>query len=136
VAESPGRDFFISYTQVDRPWAEWIAVQLEAAGYSTVLQAWDFRPGRGFLRQMQQATSTARRTIAVLSPAYFGSKWGEAEWRAAFVKDPTLPPTTVGLSLGRTRPFRTFVRSVPPSIEARRDMAREAESGSPRRPSN
>jgi hypothetical protein len=89
VAESPGRDFFISYTQVNRPWAEWIAVQLEAAGYSTVLQAWDFRPGRDFLHEMQQATSTAGRTIAVLSPAYFGSKFGEAEWRAAFVKDPT-----------------------------------------------
>jgi hypothetical protein len=89
VAESPGRDFFISYTQVNRPWAEWIAVQLEAAGYSTVLQAWDFRPGRDFLHEMQQATSTAGRTIAVLSPAYFGSKFSEAEWRAAFVKDPT-----------------------------------------------
>jgi TIR domain/Transposase IS116/IS110/IS902 family len=89
VAESPGRDFFISYTQVSRPWAEWIAVQLEAAGYSTVLQAWDFRPGRDFLHEMQQATSTAGRTIAVLSPAYFGSKFSEAEWRAAFVKDPT-----------------------------------------------
>ena len=86
---SPGRDFFISYTQVSRPWAEWIAVQLEAAGYSTVLQAWDFRPGRDFLHEMQQATSTAGRTIAVLSPAYFGSKFSEAEWRAAFVKDPT-----------------------------------------------
>jgi TIR domain len=44
VAQGPGRGFFISYTQVNRPWAEWIAVQLEAAGYSTVLQAWDFRP--------------------------------------------------------------------------------------------
>jgi tetratricopeptide (TPR) repeat protein len=89
VAESPGRDFFISYTQVNRPWAEWIAVQLEAAGYSTVLQAWDFRPGSDFLHQMQQATSTAGRTIAVLSPAYFGSQFSEAEWRAAFVKDPS-----------------------------------------------
>jgi hypothetical protein len=38
---------------------------------------------------MQQATSTAGRTIAVLSPAYFGSRFSEAEWRAAFVKDPT-----------------------------------------------
>jgi tetratricopeptide (TPR) repeat protein len=64
-------------------------VQLEAAGYSTLLQAWDFRPGQDFLHQMQQATSTAGRTIAVLSPAYFGSKFGEAEWRAAFVKDPS-----------------------------------------------
>jgi hypothetical protein len=32
VADSPGRDFFISYTGVNRLWAEWIAVQLEAAG--------------------------------------------------------------------------------------------------------
>jgi TIR domain/Tetratricopeptide repeat/NB-ARC domain len=89
VADQPGRDFFISYTAVNRPWAEWIAVQLEAAGYTTVLQAWDFRPGSDFLHQMQQATSTAGRTIAVLSPAYLASTFGEAEWRAAFVKDPT-----------------------------------------------
>jgi TIR domain/NB-ARC domain len=89
VAQSPGRDFFISYTQVNRPWAEWIAVQLEAAGYTTLLQAWDFRPGSDFLHEMQQATTSAGRTIAVLSPSYFGSKFGEAEWRAAFAKDPT-----------------------------------------------
>lgn len=89
MADQPGRDFFISYTQVNRPWAEWIAAQLEAAGYTTLLQAWDFRPGQDFLHEMQQATTTAGRTIAVLSPAYFGSKFSEAEWRAAFVKDPT-----------------------------------------------
>jgi tetratricopeptide (TPR) repeat protein len=89
VAQGPGRDFFISYTAINRSWAEWIAVQLEAAGYTTVLQAWDFRPGSDFLHQMQQATTTAGRTIAVLSPAYFGSAFGEAEWRAAFAKDPT-----------------------------------------------
>jgi hypothetical protein len=89
VTNSQGRDFFISYTGVNRSWAEWIAVQLEQAGYTTVLQAWDFRPGSDFLHEMQQATSTAGRTIAVLSPAYFGSKFSEAEWRAAFANDPT-----------------------------------------------
>jgi tetratricopeptide (TPR) repeat protein len=89
VADRQGRDFFISYTAVNRSWAEWIAVQLEAAGHTTVLQAWDFRPGSDFLHQMQQATTSAGRTIAVLSPAYFGSAFGEAEWRAAFAKDPT-----------------------------------------------
>jgi hypothetical protein len=78
VAQGPARDFFISYTQANRPLAEWIAVQLEAAGYTTLVQAWDFRPGSDFLHQMQQATSTAGRTIAVLSPAYFGSKFSEA----------------------------------------------------------
>jgi len=34
------KDFFVSYTANDEPWAEWIAWQLEQAGYSTVLQAW------------------------------------------------------------------------------------------------
>ena len=89
VGLSEGRDFFISYTAVNQPWAEWIAVTLERAGYTTLLQAWDFAPGSDFVHEMQQATSSAARTIAVLSPAYFGSRFGEAEWRAAFAKDPT-----------------------------------------------
>jgi hypothetical protein len=89
VGEGAGRDFFVSYTRVNRPWAEWIAVQLEQAGYTTLLQAWDFRPGIDFVHQMQVAASTSGRTIAVLSPAYFGSRFGEAEWRVAFAKDPT-----------------------------------------------
>ena len=89
AAERAVRDFFISYTGVNRPWAEWIAVQLERADYSTVLQAWDFRPGTDFVHKMQEATTSAKRTIAVLSPAYFGSDFSEAEWRSAFVKDPT-----------------------------------------------
>jgi TIR domain len=82
-------DFFISYTASDRAWAEWIAWQLEAAGSTTLLQAWDFRPGSDFVHQMQQATQQADRTIAVLSPAYFGSQFGEAEWRVAFRRDPS-----------------------------------------------
>jgi tetratricopeptide (TPR) repeat protein len=82
-------DFFVSYTQADRAWAEWIAWQLEAAGYSTVLQAWDFVPGRDWAHEMQRATATARRTVAVLSSAYLESMYGEAEWRAAFADDPT-----------------------------------------------
>jgi hypothetical protein len=34
-------EFFISYTQADRPWAEWIAWILEQAGYKTRIQAWE-----------------------------------------------------------------------------------------------
>jgi hypothetical protein len=82
-------DFFISYTSADRAWAEWIGWQLEEAGYSVTLQAWDFRPGTDFMHEMHGAVSNARRTIAVLSPDYFVSKFGEVEWRAIFAKDPT-----------------------------------------------
>jgi tetratricopeptide (TPR) repeat protein len=82
-------DFFISYTAADRPWAEWIAWHLKQAGFSVVLQAWDMVPGRDFVHEMQKATTAAKRTIAVLSPAYFTSQFAEAEWRVAFASDPS-----------------------------------------------
>jgi tetratricopeptide (TPR) repeat protein len=82
-------DFFISYTSSDRAWAEWIAWQLKQAGSSVVLQAWDMVPGLDFVHEMQKATTTAKRTLAVLSPAYFTSQFGEAEWRVAFADDPS-----------------------------------------------
>ena len=31
------KHFYISYNSADRQWAEWIAWQLEEAGYTTVL---------------------------------------------------------------------------------------------------
>jgi hypothetical protein len=37
-------DFFVSYVTSDRPWAQWIAWVLEAAGYSVLIQVWDFGP--------------------------------------------------------------------------------------------
>ena len=49
-------DFFISYNSADKSWAEWIAWQLEVAKYTTILQAWDFRPGRNFMMEMDKAS--------------------------------------------------------------------------------
>ena len=40
-----GWDFFVSYTQADRAWAEWIAWQLEEDGYQVLIQAWDMVHG-------------------------------------------------------------------------------------------
>jgi TIR domain len=70
MAEEASKDFFISYNKADRGWAEWIAWQLEAEGYSTIIQAWDFRPGSNFILEMDRATTVAKRTITVLSPDY------------------------------------------------------------------
>ncbi len=82
------KDFFISYTGRDRTWAEWIAWTLEEAGYSVVIQAWDFRPGGNFVLDMQQAVQ-ANRTIAVLSALYLDKPFTQSEWAAAFAQDPT-----------------------------------------------
>jgi TIR domain/NB-ARC domain len=82
-------DFFISYTHADRPWAEWIAWELEHAGHSVVIQAWDFAPGSNFVLAMHEAAQRARHTVAVLSPAFLESPYAAAEWAGAFGADPT-----------------------------------------------
>jgi hypothetical protein len=83
------RDFFVSYTQADRAWAEWLAWELEAAGYTTVLQAWDMPAGTAFVHAMDQAVQTTRHILLVLSPAYLRSEMAEAEWRPGFKADPS-----------------------------------------------
>jgi hypothetical protein len=70
-------------------WAEWIAWQLEDEGYQVVVQAWDFSPGRDWGHEMQHATATAERVVAVVSAAYLGSAHGEAEWHPFYVEDPS-----------------------------------------------
>uniref|UniRef100_UPI002AD4DADF FxSxx-COOH system tetratricopeptide repeat protein n=1 Tax=Frankia sp. Cas3 TaxID=3073926 RepID=UPI002AD4DADF len=82
-------DFFVSYTGVDRAWAEWIAWTLEAAGYRVVIQAWDFGAGSHFVEEMHRTTEYAARTVAVLSAAYLESAYAAPEWQAAWAADPS-----------------------------------------------
>ena len=88
MGTATSKDFFISYTHADKNWAEWIAWHLEEASYTTILQAWDFHAGGNFVLAMDSATKQAGRTIAVLSPDYFASKYTPSEWAAAFRHDP------------------------------------------------
>lgn len=81
--------FFISYNEADRAWAEWIGWQLEEAGYTVIVQAWDFRPGGNFVLDMDSAAAESERTIAVLSRDYLDSRFVAPEWAAAFAQDPT-----------------------------------------------
>ena len=81
-------DFFISYTPADVRWATWIAWQLESAGYSTVIQAWDFVPGVPFIDWMDRALREARLVVAVLTPRYQSPKsYCRREWQAAMQRD-------------------------------------------------
>jgi hypothetical protein len=80
-------DFFVSYTGADRAWAEWVAWQLEAAGYRVIVQAWDFEPGDNFLVRMRDALEHADRTVALVSAAYLASPYATDEWTAAFLHD-------------------------------------------------
>lgn len=83
------KDFFISYNQKDKHWAEWVAWELEEAGYTAIVQAWDFGAGSNFVVEMDEAAKNAERTLALLSPTYIASIFTRPEWAAAFADDPT-----------------------------------------------
>lgn len=80
--------FFISYNRADKAWAEWIAWIIEEAGHTTVIQAWDFRPGGNFVLDMQRAVAKTDKTLVVLSDNYLNSAFTQPEWAAAFANDP------------------------------------------------
>jgi tetratricopeptide (TPR) repeat protein len=88
-------DFFVSYTQADRPWAEWIGWVLEEGGYSTTIQDWDFRPGSHFVESMHRAALECERTMVVLSPSYQDSHFGTMEWASALARKKRLLPVRV-----------------------------------------
>ena len=81
------RDFFVSYTSVDRAFAEWIAHDLEDAGHSVFIQAWDIRPGHNFVLKMHDAARSCIRTVAVVSEAYLQAMYTQPEWATAFAVD-------------------------------------------------
>src|SRR5262249_7851596 len=89
-----GWDFFVSYTQADRGWAEWLAWLLEEAGFRVLVQAWDMVPGSNWVDRMGQGAAAAERagavggTVAVVSGEYVASVYGTAEWQAAWRHDP------------------------------------------------
>src|SRR3954468_913660 len=80
-----GTDFFVSHAGRDTGWAEWLAWQLQQAGYSVELGVWDWAPGEDFVARMSAALEWADRLLAVCTEAYFASAFGGAELRAAFV---------------------------------------------------
>jgi len=88
--EGTSKDFFISYTKQDEQWAKWIAGTLENARYSTIIQAWDFNSGENFVLNMDKALKLGKKFIAVVSQAYLKSLYCQAEWTAAFTKDPSM----------------------------------------------
>ncbi|MFC1412263.1 toll/interleukin-1 receptor domain-containing protein [Streptacidiphilus sp. N1-12] len=88
MAVSSKVDFFVSYNSADESWAEWITWTLEEAGYTTVMQSWDFRPGGNFVMEMQRALEYAERLVAVLSDEFLAASFTQPEWAAVFAADP------------------------------------------------
>lgn len=82
-------DFFISYNVADKLWADGLCDWLDQALFTSVSQSQDFVAGSNFVSEMNAALQRARRVLAIASPDYFAARFPEAEWTAAFARDPT-----------------------------------------------
>ena len=83
------REFFLSFTGADRPWAEWLLAELDAAGYSSVSQLRDFVAGGNFAVDMDRAARRSRRTLGVLSAHALQAPYVRQEWAERLAADPT-----------------------------------------------
>jgi hypothetical protein len=88
-------DFFVSYTDSDVSWAEWIAWQLEKGirfgnrPARVFVQVWDAVPGTHWPSRIQRVLPASGRVVPVLSPEYLAdSGYGNAEWLAIWPDDP------------------------------------------------
>jgi hypothetical protein len=81
--------FFISHAGADRAWAEWVAWQLEQAGYQVVLDVWDWAAGQNFIAAISDALDRCDKVVALFSVAYFDrSRYTTEEWTTAVLHTP------------------------------------------------
>lgn len=73
--------FFISHSNANKEYADWIAWALEEAGYSMMFDSWDFSKGKGFIDCMNEGMVGCERVIAVASPKYWEANYMHPEWK-------------------------------------------------------
>ena len=67
-------DFFVSGSESDRDWAEWVAFHLERAGHDVRVEVRDRAPGHNRVHRLDEAVRSSRRTLVLLSPAYLADE--------------------------------------------------------------
>lgn len=73
-------DVFISYRSTDKKWVRGELLEtLEAAGLKVCIDYRDFKIGDPTVEEIERAVQESRKTLLVLTPAYWQSGWTEYE---------------------------------------------------------
>ncbi|WP_281176124.1 FxSxx-COOH system tetratricopeptide repeat protein [Streptomyces hokutonensis] len=90
-----GPRLFVSHAGADQAWAEWVAWQLQDAGYDVELAVWHWGAGENVIQNMDRALA-AGPTVALFSAAYFDSeRWTTEEWTAKLAAREKLIPVRI-----------------------------------------
>ncbi|MBV1941868.1 TIR domain-containing protein [Streptomyces sp. BV286] len=86
---------FISYAEPDRSWAEWVAWELQEAGYEVQLDAWHWRTGDNQQVRFGHAVENGQ-VLALFSRAYFDARYSTADhWSAVLAAGDRLIPVRI-----------------------------------------
>ncbi|AEW96485.1 MULTISPECIES: FxSxx-COOH system tetratricopeptide repeat protein [Streptomycetaceae] len=110
-AQAPGtrEHFTISYAGYNRPWAAWIAHQLEQQGHGTALLRWDPPLGMALTEALANLLTAPGRVLLVLDDWYFqlGPRT-DTEWTQALAD-------VVPANLDRFAAVSVATRALPPT---------------------
>src|SRR5271154_6275290 len=81
-------NFFISYTGSDTEYARWIAWELAREDLTYRLQEEHYPPGSRFIYEMGRWLQNAEHVLAIISPAYFNSRYAMLEMNSGITEDP------------------------------------------------
>lgn len=73
---------FVSYTSVDRPFAEWLANTLTGRGISTWYDEWEIKVGDSIVQKLNAGLAASDFLVVVLTKASVASKWVAEELAA------------------------------------------------------
>ncbi len=93
TADGSQYDFFVSYIDADKKWAEWIAWQLnqvlvEGHAARVFVEAWDIVPGMHAVASRHDALIRSSRVVPVLSEGYLRRSEAIAEWATKWHGNP------------------------------------------------
>jgi hypothetical protein len=129
---------FISHAGRDRAWAEWVAWQVDHAGWDidVELDCWDWQAGDNFVAKMNTALDTCDHMLALFSHAYFEPvRWTVGEWTAAFHLAKDRPGFLVPVRIDDTQAPALLRPLIAPALHGRsREQARSELLGALRPP--
>ncbi|MFB6392916.1 FxSxx-COOH system tetratricopeptide repeat protein [Polymorphospora lycopeni] len=98
-------EVFLTYSAVDRLWAEWIAAELADAGMQAVLHEIDARPGGGRMAEAERLVRTTSAALVLLSRDFLAAPGATDLWkRLVGAGSGPVPRSVVVARLDATRP--------------------------------
>jgi hypothetical protein len=72
-------DYFVSYTQSDRDFAQWIGKELEALGHKAYIHEWEIEGGENIYGWMENRIDAAHHMLCVVSEEYLKAPYSTLE---------------------------------------------------------